>query len=125
MSEYTPLLKSPGSMLVCVQSHGETDTTRRLKNINPATRALNGSRKIKRAPFQKVLPLIWPDNPSGHFDQVLGGNRLARRPQGTANAQRRGQACFQMQITGALFLGRADESFQIHGGSSDDSATTP
>ena len=49
-----------------------------------------------------------------HFQNGLGGNRLAHNAQSAANTHGRREARFEMQVAGALFLGAGDQRCEIH-----------
>ena len=97
------------------QPDGEADAARGLQDVDAAAHAVNGLGKIERAPLQKVRPLFVADDGCARISRSkLGRDRFASGAQGAANAQRGRQTGFQMQITGAILLGQANQRFQIH-----------
>ena len=94
--------------------NGETRAARGLQNIYPAPHALNGSRKVRRAAVQKILPSRFAENFTGPLGQRFGRNNFAQGSERAAHTQRGRQPCLQMQVAGTLLVCFRDERFQVH-----------
>src|SRR5207248_10817369 len=96
------------------QANGEANPARGVQDVDAAAHALNRFGQIARAALDETRPLVGRDERARHFQNGLGGNRLAYNAQSAANAHGRREAWFEMQVAGALFLGAGDQRCEIH-----------
>ncbi len=93
------------------QADGKADTARGLEDVDAAAHATDGPGKVERAALKEVRPFFLTDDPAGHFEQRLGGQRFPAGAQRAADAQRRREPGFQVQVAGAVAVRRRDQGF--------------
>src|SRR5262249_40521485 len=97
------------------QADGEADAARALQNVDATANAGNGAGKVRGTAFEKLRPLL-AENFVREAGENLRCDGFAGGVQGAANAERGGEAGFEVQIAGTLLFGAGNQGFEGHTG---------
>ncbi len=97
------------------QTDGKADAARGVQDVEAATHAADGTREIRRALHQEVLPRVAAQGGACQFEQRLAGEWFTDDSQCASDADGCGQAGFEMQVARALPMRGDDQGFERHG----------